>query len=216
MQEPLKGAINVRRELGKLGCTPDEFEIAIRYGEGKRGACPPYDPPTFPGTTAWATTTRKFREIKIKQNWTPEDDRNFSTIVSPNGRLAITITTGDNGTGVYVPGQSPKLKHPKGIMADTAVKRNRGGWLFQDMAADAKAQADKLKAKEKRVTWFLLMRRQGDFVFAELSLPWTISESGQVESWRRRIILDPIEIEAFFAIEDDDVAEVIDITVTKK
>ena len=54
-------------------------------------------------------------------------------------------------------------------------------------------------------------------MFAELSLPWALSESGQVERWRRRIILDPIEIERSIVVDgSDQVAEVIDISVTKK
>ncbi len=135
-QKVTRGEIGIRRELGKLGFKPEEIEAAIRTGESYRALCTPNDPRTFPGTTAWARTTRTLREIKGDHNWTPEEDRNFSTVVSPNGRLAVTVTTGDKGTGIYFPGQSPKLRHTKGVMAAAAVKRNRGGWLFQDMAAD--------------------------------------------------------------------------------
>ena len=216
-QRVTRGEIGVRRELAKLGLKPDEIVEAIRSGESYRALCTPNDPRIFHGTTAWARTMRRLREVKIKQDWTPDEERNFPTIVSPNGRLAVNVTTGDKGTGVFIAGQSPKLKHPKGIMGETVVKRNRSGWLFTDMAADAKAKADKLKAIEKRVTWFLLIRLEGDVVFAELSLPWIFNESGQVDTWRRRIILDPIEIERSLAIDDrEEVAEVIDIQVTKK
>jgi hypothetical protein len=212
-----RGVIGVRKELAKIGLTPEVVEESIRSGESYRELCTPNDPKIFHGTTAWARTMRRLREELIEDDWTAEEPSNFPLIVSPNGRMAIAVTTGDKGTGIYLPGQSPKLKHTKGPMARSVVKQNRQSFLFQDMAADAKEKADKAKTAEKRITWFLLVRREGDVVFAELSLPWVFSDSGQVEDWRRRIILDPLQVEpTIMVVDDTEEAEPVEVTVTKK
>ena len=216
-----RGPIDVRQVLLLLGLTPEILNEAIDFGEKYRALCTPNDPRIFQGTTAWARTHRGLREILIPLNWKKDDTGGFETVVNPDGSLAISVTTGGKGTGRYIPGTSPKLKHPHGVLYKEAVDRNRSAQLilFADMAAEAKAKADKLEASLKRSTWILLIRREGDVVFSELSLPLEFSGGGQVEDWKYRIILEPFDAEPIADIGDDsgeDEGDVIDIPVNRR
>lgn len=44
--------------------------------------------------------------------------------------------------------------------------------------------------------WFLLVRRNGDTVVAELSRPGGITDGGRINVWEQRIILAPIPVGA--------------------
>lgn len=195
-----KGAIGVKQYLAALGLDEDILRDAIIAGESDRVHCTPNDPPSFHGVVAWARSLRRLREILILKDWSRNDDGNYSTVVNPNGSMAIAVATGDKGTGLS--DGNPKLKHPKGNMVRAAIARNVR-YLFADMAKDAKAKLDKLEAAEKRMTWMLLKRRDKDTVFSELSLASRFSDGGQVERWQHRIILDPLDVEPMIDVRDD-------------
>jgi hypothetical protein len=210
----IKGEISVRQELATLGLTPEILNESTAIGESYRALCTLNDPPSFHGVTAWARTLRGLRETLSPLGWARDDAGNYSTVVNPDKSLAISVATGDKETGKYDPARpfaSPKLKHPKGSMTSAAVSQN-ARYLFADMAADAKAKADALEAAEKRVTWILLKRREGDTVFAELSLASKFS-NGQVAGWDRRIILEPFDVEPLVDVGDDSGDDSGDMTI---
>jgi hypothetical protein len=213
-----RGAIDVRQVLALLGLTPEVLSDAILFGEKYRALCTPNDPRIFQGTTAWARTHRGLRESLIPLDWKKDDTGGFDTVVNPDGSLAVSVTTGGKGTGRYTPGANPKLKHPHGVLYKDVVDQNRSAqFLFPDMAADAKARADKIVAAATRSTWILLIRREGDVVFSELSLPLQFSGGGQVEDWKYRIVLEPLDADPIADIGDDageDGGEEIDIPVS--
>lgn len=64
------------------------------------------------------------------------------------------------------------------------------------------------------MTWILLKKRSKDFVLAELSLPTSITDDGQVTGWRTRIILDPISVDPNVTIQTD--SESIDVPVRRR
>jgi hypothetical protein len=202
-----RGEIGVRQELAALGLSPEILNDAMAIGESYRALCTLNDPPSFHGVTAWARTLRGLREILSHKEWTKDDAGNYSTVVSPDKSLAISVATGDKETGVYDPTRPlacPKLKHPKGNMTRAAVNQNATAlYLFPDMAADAKAKADEREAAEKRITWILLKRRDGDTVFSELSLPSKFSDGGQISWWQHRIILEPFDVDPQSDVADD-------------
>src|ERR1041385_3263678 len=217
------GAIGVREQLELLGLTPEDLIEAIRFGESHRALCTPDDPPSYHGVTAWARTVRGLRIGKLRhENWTKDDCGNYSTIVNPDKSLAIAVVTGDDATGIFdtaKPFSQPKLKYTKGNKTREAVERNSlNPFLFDDMAADARAKLAQIEAAENRTTWMLLRRRKKDTVYAELSLPWKFSDAGQVSSWKHRIILDPMDVERILEMLDNsgnDSGDVIDVPVQR-
>lgn len=195
-----RGTIVVANALAELGLDSEILREAILEGEGARDSCTRNDPPAAPGFDAWAKSVRRLREILIPKKWVRNDDGNYSTVVSPDGTIAIAVVTGSDGTGV--PDQIPKVKHPKGSETKAAVDRNVR-YLFPEMNAAAEREAAEREAAEKRITWMLLKRRDENTVFAELSLPAKISEAGQVEKWEVRIILEPTDVQPTIDVGDN-------------
>lgn len=142
----------------------------------------------------------------IPKRWTKNDDSNLSTIINPDRSFAITVASGDDGTGRVE--AMPQTKYPKGIATKHAVNSNQ---LFLFQIHDEN-EAD------LRLTWMLLRRRDVDTntVFAELSLPKAMTEEGQVEDWITRIILDPIDIEPTIDIQDDSSEPPIEVPVRRR
>jgi hypothetical protein len=186
-----RAPIGIRHELSLLGLKPEFFETSVSYGEANRAACSAFDPRIFWGTTAWARTLRRLREVLTKLGWKSDNERNFEIVISPDRTFAISVATGDRETGKFNPPHEPKVKNPKGIMYKTAISVNT--WLFEDMATDARRKTARLLEVQKRVLWIFLIHRDGDIVYSELSLPRKFTD-GHIDGWKHRIILPPQEV----------------------
>ena len=210
-----KGVIPVTNALADLGLTFEILRDALEQGEIARASCTANDPPCVPGIYSWGSTVRSLRDILIPKpyEWTKADESNYSTVISPDGSFQIAVVTGDLGTGLA--DHNPTSKYPKGPKTQDAVRANQG-YLFPEDQKAADEAAAKQEAANKRITWILLKRRSGDVVFAELSLPKTISNSGFVESWQVRIILDPIEVEPIAILDDNAEDEAIEVIVKRR
>lgn len=191
--------------LNELGLTSEILEYAIRTGEYARDSCTKNDPTCAPGFVAWSKTVRALRDALIPKGWEKCDDYNFPTVVSPNKKIAISVSTGNEATGNAT--AEPKTKYAKGEAARSAVKINQGV-LFPEMNAD--------KVAAQRITWILLKRRVGDTVVAELSLPALMTTEGQIVKWETRIILNAILIDPDFDVQDDSSSEEIDVPVLRR
>jgi len=203
--------IDVVNALKQLGLTPEILIEAIRRGEIARDRCTANDPPNAPGFYAWAETVRALRDILMPQRWMRNDDANYSRVVNADKTIAIAVVTGDDGTGIR--DASPKTKYPKGPATQAAVFSNQQSLQFEGFAA-VEDEVDEVAGSW--VTWMLLRKRTGDSVFAELSLPLSMTREGQVESWRIRIILDPLLIDPNIEVEDDSSEPPIDVPVRRR
>lgn len=209
-----KSPLEVKKALASLGLTDELLRVAITKGEVARDSCTDNDPPNAPGFDAWARTVRALRETLIPKGWKRNDDAMLSTVVSPDGTVAITVVTGDEGVGEA--DKIPHTKYPRGAATEAAVNRNQK-WLFPEMN---KAQEEADEKKSKQITWMLLRRRSKDkdkeSVFAELSLPASMTKGGEVTRWLTRIILEPIAIEPTVVIDDGQAGEGIDVPVRRR
>lgn len=200
-----EGEIDVRRELAILGLQVDDLVNAILFGETHRNFCTDDDPLIFHGTTAWARTLRGMRQTPrlLSLGWRRDRHENFETIVSPDESFAICVATGDAETGKFDSGKpevKPRTKNPKGIMLKVAVDVNT--WLFPELADDAEAKKERLRALNRRATWILLIHRDKDRVYAELSLPSEFNVN-HISNWGHRILLNPIDIEPVPVVRGD-------------
>lgn len=209
-----KSPLEVKKALASLGLTDELLRVAITKGEVARDSCTDNDPPNAPGFDAWARTVRALRETLIPKGWKRNDDAMLSTVVSPDGSVAIAVVTGDEGVGEA--DRIPHTKYPRGAATEAAVTRNQR-WLFPEMN---KAQEEADEKKLKQITWMLLRRRSKDkdkeSVFAELSLPASMTKGGEVTRWLTRIILEPIAIEPTVVIDDGQADEGIDVPVRRR
>ncbi len=178
----------VTDSLSQLNLSIEILRDAILAGETARDMCTANDPLNAAGFDAWARSIRSLRERLITLGWTRSDDGGLPVVISPSRSLAVTVATGDEGTGK--PELLPKTKYAKGGATVAVVTRNR-------------TQRDFFESDEEEVrvpnptseTWFLLRNRVDEIVLAELSLPAAIGNDGRVEDWIERIILPPISLD---------------------
>jgi hypothetical protein len=206
----------VTDSLSALGLSINVLQDSILAGETARDMCTANDPSNAAGFDAWARSIRSLREQLVASGWTRGDAGGLPVVISPSGSLAITIATGDEGTGK--PEASPKTKCAKGRTTIALVTRNRTQRDFFESDEEevnvANPQAD---------TWFLLRNRIDEAVFAELSLPAAIGDDGRVEEWIERIILPAISLDPRGGILQDpssdsgrDRGEAIDVPVRRR
>ncbi|MDE0035667.1 MAG: hypothetical protein OXU75_21375 [Deltaproteobacteria bacterium] len=181
------GQIDVTNALAELGVRHDILEQAVLAGEHSRNECTWADPPNTPGFIAWARTLRRLKELLVREGWTGND----YAVLRPDGRLAISVTTGDEAAGN--PDRTPKTKYPKGASTEVAIQRNRRQLNLFDPASNREILEG--PRPDEVQTWMLVRRRVNDTVFLELSLPSDLGEDGRVEEWGARIILGPVALE---------------------
>jgi hypothetical protein len=167
--------------LARLGLVAQPLWEAVLTGLLARDACTANDPPFLPGIYQWGRTVRGLREALAPLQWSRSDEGNFCTVVEPNGAFAIAVASGSDHTG-RVGREMPTTKRRKGPSTAEAVHTNAQLCLFEEFAPA-------IPQKPDRVTWLLLFHADGKEIRAELSLPDSISEDGQIDGWRERIIL---------------------------
>lgn len=177
---------SARNRLEELGLTVDILHDAVGAGELARSNCTRNDPPGIPGILAWGRTVRALREFLVPEGWIANDDGNFSTVVSPDGALAIAVATGNEDTGAH--DAAPSTKYPKGPRTRAAVEQNQLN-LFPEPILPPDA------ANRAASTWFLLVRRTPSELICEFSLPETVGDGGLIEEWRERIVLPSIPLD---------------------
>jgi hypothetical protein len=193
--------INALHDLERLDL--ELLTESAAAGEAERASCTENDPPGAGGYFSYARTTRRLLEILIPRGWKRRMDRNFPLIVSPSRKIAITVSTGDDGTGVR--GRPVKTKYAKGAATQDAIKNNQQLALIGFEREDQSIEQD----LPKWVTWLLLRRRCRNTLYWELSLPMYMEEDQPISRWTRRIILPPISFDPDpgVGVHDDDVAD---------
>lgn len=189
--------LDVDSRLAELGLTTEVLQEPVMEGMQARSECTPNDPPLFPGFTTWARTVRCLRErlIPIPFGWSASDEGGYSLVVSPEGKIAIAVATGDENTGN--PEITPMTKSPKGPRTQSAIEVNQ----YQGLLFDEIPEFDISDMPHSdRLTWILLQHYdQGrKEVRYELSLP--TSYSGKVDGWSERIILGALPLDPSSAI----------------
>src|SRR5690606_12468141 len=89
------------------------------------------------------------------------------------------------------------------------VERNLQLSLFEDDSTPSELP----ETVQQPETWYLLYRRDGSKVFAELSLPILVGDDGVIKHWRERIILPAIDLTESPGWEGEDEGPSIDVDV---
>jgi hypothetical protein len=176
--------------LFELGLEERTLEEAVIRGLSERQTCTPFHPPSYPGTTQWAETHAAIRQLLAPAGWTPCDRRNYSRVISPNERIALTVATGDLHTaevGLY----EPATRYPKGPATRDAVETNQQLSLLPEMPSEDPDADEDATATQ---TWILLLATDEHDLSYELSLPAEQDSEGRVVSWAERIIFPAITI----------------------
>jgi hypothetical protein len=192
--------------LQQIGITEDTLRNAVMRGEIARRSCTELDPPTRGGFNAWAETMRAIREDLVPKGWRHVQGGSCPT-VSPDGKIAIIVQTGDEATGTQR-GGSPRSKNPKGPAVLLAVANNNQRLLWGDV--------DDPKVPLPVETWVVLVGRDRDQVRFELSLPSRVDADGRIVEWKQRITFSPIQTEPQVPVAPMEDTGEIDIDVRKK
>lgn len=191
--------------LYQLGLTETITETVVLRGLAQRQACTAFHTPAAPGTRQWEECHVGLRELLTPLDWKPTDAGGFSRVISPDGRRAITVATGDRNTGLikdndlYGPVQ-PRTKYSKGRQTRIAVRANQQLSML-DARDQPTAEGDEPVWQE---TWYLLVATTDEEVRYELSLPSEQDEKGFIVSWSERIVFPAIDIATFNTRLDDD------------
>jgi len=180
---------DVGGRLGVLGLKALPLRDALKYGHLHQAACTANDPPITWGIIRWGKATRALREMLASEGWTRCDEGNFSITLNPERTMAISIQTGDEGTGY--PDRIPSTKHKKGPATVAAVGQNAAQLSFN---FPIQLRPRPQRQESKCMTWLLLASTGINEIRCELSLPHYINEDGYVEEWAERIMLDPIPL----------------------
>lgn len=172
--------------LAALGLTYQQIERALLRADAEARLTTDLEPPTAEGITRYNKTNRFLREELVTQGWDYDNSQNFCRTIHPSRGFAIVASSGDGGAGVWIPGESPSTKYPKGETTVRAVETNAHPAL--DLGDDF--------ALEESTTptniWYLLYQVTAEQVLVELSFPSAI-EGGRIVHWSERIILEPID-----------------------
>lgn len=172
--------------LQELGLTTDVLVRALLRADAEAKLTTGLEPPTAAGTTRYNKTVGFLREELLPFGWQFDNARNFCRTIHPSGAFSVVTSSGDEFTGVDLPGMKPTTKYPRGDLTALAVHQNADQGVL-DLGADFDG-TDEPGVLES--IWFLLQRVTRDEIYAELSLPTAI-EGGLIVDWEERIILPP-------------------------
>jgi hypothetical protein len=186
----------VQTRLKTLGLDEIELLRVVRFGQASRSECTENHPPSYAGYTGWAETVRALREYLIPLQWTKCNDGNWPLSVSPCGKFAIAVATGNEATGLL--SITPSTKASKGPRTAQAVTVNlQLAFDFGAVSTINAAIPSDLRKATGRTTWFLLIHvdRKKSELRCELARPVRMSEDGRVDDWAERIILSGTQLD---------------------
>lgn len=203
--------------LAQLGLQADWITAVVRNGFVSRSWWTLNHPAFVAGILWWAETIARLRETLAPVGWWRQDVRNYALCVSPDGAIAIAVSSGNAATGRR--GLTPRTNAAKGASTIEAVDDN-----CQQLELDLPGVESTVVnlPRTPRKTWILLVHRSENEVRYELALPVHVDDQrGFVDRWAERIIFDPIDLgrapETLIGPDpDDDFSPGIDIPVTRK
>lgn len=171
----------VEAALSRLALTAAPLMRSVRAGYLSRISRTANDAPIAAGFYQWNETLRTLRDELVVLGWTRVDEQMFSTVLSPDGRVAISVSSGDEATGN--PRGYPRTKRDKGPRTAEAIHANVGQLdLFE-------TEPEPKQDEGECLTYVLLFHADTTELRAELSLPVSMDERDHIDSWRERIIL---------------------------
>lgn len=189
--QPIYRQEEARGQLLRLfGVTEEPFLDASRLAWLEWAARTEFDPPSFPGTVLWGHTVRHERRQLVELGWAQNDVNNFSTCITPDGKMAIAVETGDEYTATTIPEKTPRTNSRKGPQTMQMIRDNSK--LLQGNLFAGFAQAEPVRSQAPLLWIHLIHQSMGD-VLGEISLPVVADDDQRIVGWKSRIILPRVE-----------------------
>lgn len=170
-------------------------------------------PKGFNGTSAWADAISRLRALLIPHGWIPRDPQNQPRIVSHDGKLAITVSSGTPETGI--PEGNPQTRNDKGAQTADSVSYNARQMSLLPITESDFIPPPSSAGKE---LWILLYYIDFDAheVRLELSQPTAMSDNDKVNDWATRFILPPLSFSPEWDDHARDEGPDVDFDITLK
>ena len=203
----------ISEKLNRMGLSADILQSAVETGELYRSSCTLNDPKSLAGTLAWGRAMRTLREKLIPRGWERIDILNSPMVLNRERGIAIVVSSGDEATGNAV--LVAKTKYKKRRAAEVVIIKNLTQLLLPTF--DIEEPTSSNTSGNDFVTWFLLVSRQGEEVFFELSLPNKFVHGQPIESWAERIIFPSFKLQGPSDSKyDDSFEEEINVEISRK
>jgi hypothetical protein len=176
----------------------------------------PNKPKSAPGTNAWQRGIEVLREETIPLGWTPDEPNNQPRAVSPDGTVAITVSSGDANTGN--PNKEPQTRNDKGAQTSKCAHYNsQQGELFPSQlnVVSLSRSAEVAHGVELWILLFFIDLEKREVRY-ELSRPTSMSEKSKVNGWSHRLIMPPVAFDESSARHSPDSPAEVDVPVTPK
>jgi hypothetical protein len=174
-----------RDRLAELGLDALIFAQAIQRGQAIAAGYTPNHPAICRGISQWGEIVAAVREQLLPQGWTRMDEDNLPLTVNPTRTIALSISTGDESTGIA--DAIPSTRSTKGPRTADAVIINA---LQLSLFGNVPLKPEELKKSNGVMTWILLFHRDvtAQETRFELSRPVKMDSDGHVDVWVERII----------------------------
>ena len=201
----------VEAALARLGLALAPLLMAVSRGHLAAISRTSNDAPNAAGFYQWNETLRTLREELATYDFTRSNVRGYATALRADKRMAIAVSSGDEGAGVI--GANPSTKQVKGPCTVAAVGLNATQLeLFPSLILMPKPDVAGLEC----LTWILLFRATPKVLSAELSLPVTVDDEGQIKAWRERIILPAQPLDTPSKIPEPDFGPDVEIEIQRR
>jgi hypothetical protein len=185
----------IANRLVQLGVNESALREAVYQGHLQRTRLTLNHPVIYHGLNMWGEIVAALRDQLRPLGWIRQEIGNFALTVHDEHKLAITVASGDEGTGN--PSAHPCNRSKKGRNTVDAIEANRQLELFERLPPEDHAEGD------DRQTWVLMHHTdttRGE-IRLELSRPSDIGNDGKISEWAERIILGTIPF-------DDELVEI--------
>ena len=190
-----------RDRLQELGLDALIFVRAIQRGMAIAAGYTPNHPAICRGISQWGEIVAAIREQLLPQGWTRLDDENLPLTVNPPRNIAISVSTGDENTGII--DAIPSTRSTKGPRTGSAIIVNA---LQLKLFGNVPLRPEELKKSNGVMTWIFLFHRDvtAEETRFELSRPVKMDSEGHVDVWAERIIFSglPFGADGIFAPAD--------------
>jgi hypothetical protein len=177
-----------RDRLAELGLNALIFTQAIQRGQAIAAGYTPNHPAICRGISQWGEIVAAIRDqlVLVHRGWTRLDQDNLPLTVNPTRTIAISVSTGDENTGIA--DATPSTRSTKGPRTADAVIVNA---LQLELFGNVPLKPEELKKESNGVmTWIFLFHRdvKTQETRFEFSRPVKMDSEGYVDVWAERII----------------------------
>jgi|GEM_PF-5473157 len=198
------GPDEVDQRLREIGIPVDRVREALRRAHlaGEDIRLDPAFPRTFGGQEIWGHGNGNFRALmkSLVTPWSFDDKDNIPWVVSPDGRIGITMVRGNKYTGIDKRASTRRPRRTAGIRIIRANNDARQYELIRLQPPGRRGDVITLPAN--RQNYFLLYNqyietRMGldiNSVRWELSLAMGVTRGGRLIQWQERLVLPEFDL----------------------